>query len=645
MLFSSPDQATTSLSEDRTVLATPFLYVSREVQTQGRVRLARARLRSGLRDQRHLLCQPEQAAELRPEWSQPRQRKALVIPIPQPAAGDRKGGCVGFGPDGYLYAALGDGGGANDVFHNGQNWRPSFDRALGDLYIADVGLSRWEEIDLGQSGANYGWPRFEGPEVLFPGPLTGGLAAPPVFSYEHSVGQSITGGYVYRGEGEALQGQYFYADFISGRVFTLRLDGGSWVATERTSQIMTTAGALNNPSSFGEDARGNLYVVDFDGDIFKLTPTAGSADQGDILNGLAGNDMLFGGSGNDTLIGGAGADTLIGGPGIDGADYSASPSAVNVNLLNGTGSGGDAQGDVLSGIENVVGSNQADMLTGNNGSNALAGGLGTDRLDGGRSHDTLTGGPGADTFLFLADALTPVHLGSAVFDRILDYDQGNNGTFSVAEGDVLDFSALISPAHVGDSPASLARILESPSGTTAILQIDSDGMANGANWTTIARLDGVHTGNSVTVVLDASQSAGTMFVAPALVPTKNFDGDGHGDILWQSSGGTPAAWLMNGTTTTFVGAVGPFNPGPSWQAKASGDFNGDSKSDILWQGSDGTPAIWLMDGTSATFVGAVGSFNPGPSWQIKASGDFNGDNITPYNYGLYRININSENSD
>jgi streptogramin lyase len=635
-----------------------------------------------------------------------------------------KAGWLGFGPDGDLYIATGDGGTtpdsaqdldslrgkilridvhgddfpdtarnyaipadnpfvgtghAEEIFALGLRnpWRPSFDRALGDFYIADVGLGRWEEINLGQSGANYGWPRFEGPEVLFPGPLTGGLAAPPVFSYDHSLGQSITGGYVYRGEGEALQGQYFYADFISGRVFTLRLDGGSWVATERTSQIMTTAGAINNPSSFGEDARGNLYVVDFDGDIFKLTPTVASADQGDILNGLAGNDMLFGGSGNDTLIGGAGADTLIGGPGIDGADYSASPSAVNVNLftgrgsggdaqgdvlggienvigsafgdtltgdngnntliggvgadtltgglgidtadysasaaavsvnlLNGTGSGGDAQGDVLSGIENVVGSNQADTLTGNNGSNVLAGGLGTDRLDGGRSHDTLTGGPGTDTFLFLADALTPVQLGSAVFDRILDYD--------LAEGDVLDFSALISPAHVG----------ESPSGTTAILQIDSDGMANGANWTTIARLDGVQPGNSVTVILDASQPARTMFVAPALVPTKNFDGDGHGDILWQSSGGTPAAWLMNGTTTTFVGAVGPFNPGPSWQAKASGDFNGDSKSDILWQGSDGTPAIWLMDGTSATFVGAVGSFNPGPSWQIKASGDFNGD--------------------
>jgi hypothetical protein len=65
--------------------------------------------------------------------------------------------------------------------------------------------------------------------------------------------------------------------------------------------------------------------------------------------------------------------------------------------------------------------------------------------------------------------------------------------------------------------------------------------------------------------------------------------------LWQGSDGTPAIWLMDGTQAAWVGAVGPFNPGPSWQIKGTGDFNGDGKSDILWQGSDGTPAIWLMD--------------------------------------------------
>jgi FG-GAP repeat len=82
---------------------------------------------------------------------------------------------------------------------------------------------------------------------------------------------------------------------------------------------------------------------------------------------------------------------------------------------------------------------------------------------------------------------------------------------------------------------------------------------------------------------------------------------------------------MDGTNATFVGAIGPFNPGPSWEIKGTGDFNGDSKADILWQNDDGTPAIWLMDGTNVTFAGAIGPFNPGPSWEIKGTGDFNGD--------------------
>ena len=105
----------------------------------------------------------------------------------------------------------------------------------------------------------------------------------------------------------------------------------------------------------------------------------------------------------------------------------------------------------------------------------------------------------------------------------------------------------------------------------------------------------------------------------------DFNGDGRSDILWQSNDGTPAIWLMNGLTATSTGAAGPFNPGPSWQIKATGDFNFDTKADILWQNSDGTPAIWLMDGPTALSTGAVGPFNPGPSWQIKATGDFNGD--------------------
>jgi hypothetical protein len=105
----------------------------------------------------------------------------------------------------------------------------------------------------------------------------------------------------------------------------------------------------------------------------------------------------------------------------------------------------------------------------------------------------------------------------------------------------------------------------------------------------------------------------------------DFNGDGRSDILWQGADGTPAIWLMNGLTVLANSPAGPFNPGPSWQIKATGDFNFDSKADILWQNTDGTPAIWLMDGLTVLANGPAGAFNPGPSWQIKGTGDFNGD--------------------
>ena len=393
-----------------------------------------------------------------------------IITIDQTTASNHKAGWIGFGPDGYLYIASGDGGstpgsaqdlnnllgkilridvngdgfpgdparhyavpsdnpfaaaaGADEIFALGLRnpWRDSFDRGLGDLYIADVGQSQWEEIDFGQIGANYGWNVFEGPAVFAGGTPTGGSAVAPIHFYSRSVGQSITGGYVYRGEAEALQGQYFFADFAQGRVFTLRFDGTAWVATERTSQITTDFGTVNNPSSFGEDARGNLYLVDFDGDIFKLTPMVVSADQADVLRGLGGNDLLFGGSGNDTLDGGAGADTLIGGPGMDAADYSSSTVGVNVNLLTGPGSGGDAQGDILGGIESLVGSTHDDVLTGDGAANTL---------DGRSGNDTLTGGAGNDTARYAGT------LNAANITAVIDADPttpGNRAGWQVIAG-------------------------------------------------------------------------------------------------------------------------------------------------------------------------------------------------------------------
>src|SRR5262245_29340789 len=233
-----------------------------------------------------------------------------ILTVDLPNNSNHRAGWIAFGPDGNLYVAIGDGGnsangqtntdlvgnilridvhgddfpadaarnyaipldnpfrnapGEDEIFAFGLRnpWRPSFDRGLETFFIADVGNNRWEEIDIGQSGANYGWSIFEGPEQMTAGPPTGGSTVAPIFSYPHSDGgRSITGGYVYRGESEGLQGQYFFADFVTSQVFTLRFDGTNWVATERTGQITPDVGTIDSPSSFGEDARGNLYLVD-----------------------------------------------------------------------------------------------------------------------------------------------------------------------------------------------------------------------------------------------------------------------------------------------------------------------------------------------------------------------------------------------
>ncbi|WP_430464653.1 Hint domain-containing protein [Tabrizicola sp.] len=129
--------------------------------------------------------------------------------------------------------------------------------------------------------------------------------------------------------------------------------------------------------------------------LFEIEHLIGSI-YNDTLTGDDGANSLFGGSGNDVLAGGGGNDTLIGGAGVDTADYSASLDGVTVNLTTGLGSGGDAQGDVLSQIENILGSNYADLLTGDGNANTLTGGAGDDSLFGGAGSDQLFGGDGND---------------------------------------------------------------------------------------------------------------------------------------------------------------------------------------------------------------------------------------------------------
>jgi glucose/arabinose dehydrogenase len=149
-------------------------------------------------------------------------------------------------------------------------WRFSWDRATADLYIGDVGQGSWEEIDYRPKGAtglaNYGWAVYEGRAHFKNARLTErGVLVGPIVVYSHDEGCSVTGGYVYRGAAvPSARGRYFYGDFCSGRIWSLRVAAGK--ATDVRTEPMDVSGL----SSFGEDARGELYAVSLEGRVYKL---------------------------------------------------------------------------------------------------------------------------------------------------------------------------------------------------------------------------------------------------------------------------------------------------------------------------------------------------------------------------------------
>jgi glucose/arabinose dehydrogenase len=233
---------------------------------------------------------------------------------------NHNGGQVLFGPDGYLYIMLGDGGSADDPGGRGQSladllgsilrveplegggyavppdnpflstagalpeiwsyglrnpWRAAFDPANGDLYIADVGQREWEEVDVSPAadgagrGMNFGWSLMEGPECFRDSSCDQEALELPVLAYTHSDGCSITGGFVYRGAAiPALQGHYFYSDFCQGWVRSFRFENGS-AADQFQWPTLAPGGSV---PSFGRDATGELYVMSAAGVVFKIVP-------------------------------------------------------------------------------------------------------------------------------------------------------------------------------------------------------------------------------------------------------------------------------------------------------------------------------------------------------------------------------------
>ncbi|MEP0860130.1 MAG: PQQ-dependent sugar dehydrogenase [Ignavibacterium sp.] len=240
----------------------------------------------------------------------------ILLTFNQPYS-NHNGGCVAFGPDGYLYIATGDGGSGGDPQNNAQNitnllgkilridvdnpqaplnygipptnpfadstntsvrkeiyayglrnpWRMSFDPVNGWLWAADVGQNQWEEIDVITNGGNYGWRCYEGNHTYNTSGCNGSYIF-PVWEYSHSDGISVTGGYVYRGQNVSeLYGKYIYGDYGSRKVWSLLYDG---VNPPTNTLITTAAGPI---TSFGVDENNELHLVSSNGRIYNFIPT------------------------------------------------------------------------------------------------------------------------------------------------------------------------------------------------------------------------------------------------------------------------------------------------------------------------------------------------------------------------------------
>ena len=301
------------------VLTTPFLDISKKLSTGGErgllglafhphfssnerlfVNYTRAQDRATVIAEYHASSNPNQVTL----------DESVLLVIPQPY-GNHNGGMIAFGPDHYLYIGMGDGGSGGDPENYAQNpnellgkflridvdqpppygippdnpfvkehgrpeifawglrnpWRFSFDQKTGNLWAGDVGQHAWEEIDVIKKGKNYGWRLLEGTHCF--NPETHCRQVPhlvdPVTEYAQEQGRcSVTGGYVYRGEKiPDLVDTYVFGDFCSGEIWGY-LDGETRILQSTDLQI----------SSFGQDRDGELYVVGYEGEIFRIMPKA-----------------------------------------------------------------------------------------------------------------------------------------------------------------------------------------------------------------------------------------------------------------------------------------------------------------------------------------------------------------------------------
>ncbi|MFO0752194.1 MAG: PQQ-dependent sugar dehydrogenase [Thermodesulfovibrionales bacterium] len=322
-LFVTEQRGRIKIIKDADLLKTPFLDISSKVSCCGERGLLSVAFPPGYAAKRYFYVNytdksgdtviARYRTSSDPDAADPKSEQVLLT-IRQPYA-NHNGGLLAFGPDGYLYVGMGDGGSGGDPRNNGQNpgvllgkmlridvesgvapygipgtnpfvkkggyrpeiwalgmrnpWRFSFDRTTGDLYIADVGQDRYEEVDFqpasSRGGENYGWNIREGMHCFKEKECAAAGLTAPVAEYDHSEGCSVTGGAVYRGRAfPGLQGIYLFADYCSGRLWGLRFSGGKW----RKAALADTGYAV---STFGEGEAGEVYLADYrKGTVYRL---------------------------------------------------------------------------------------------------------------------------------------------------------------------------------------------------------------------------------------------------------------------------------------------------------------------------------------------------------------------------------------
>ncbi|WP_169735997.1 Ig-like domain-containing protein, partial [Legionella lansingensis] len=309
----------------------------------------------------------------------------------------------------------------------------------------------------------------------------------------------------------------------------------------------------------------------------------------DTLRGTESSDIISGGAGDDILIGGGAADYLSGGTGMDTADYSYSLAGVKVNLSSGSNTGGDATGDILSGIENIRGSKYADILEGNSGYNTLWGGEGNDQLIGGAGDDVLLGGSGSN-----------ILSGGTGVDTASYEDSASGVTVNLTTG----------TSSMGDSLQDVENIKGSSFGDTLIGDRSDNILEGGAGEDSLLGGEGSDT---------ASYTGSTMGVSVNLSTGIGSGGEAHGDTFTSIENITGSKYsdtlLGDTNANTLSGGAG----NDTLMGGAGNDlftFGLNSDSDVLYGGTD------TQDGGSWVDTVQLTDATTGPANSIEARGDW-----------------------